>query len=219
MNLPRLRSRRAPAAIGILLAAVGVGVLLVGGYLAPRPASAPIPTSSGRPAVLVPPASDSSASAKSGASGLPSVAPSPSPVVASRLTVPDLGINLAVYEGDGSTATLGKAAHYPGTSWPGGGTLIYLYAHARDGMFIALWKAQLGQHILLSLVDGSTATYSISKIDPIVQWNDTSVLLPTDTELLRLQTCTSYGPTAPRFIVEAVPVASSSSSAGASPAP
>ena len=45
---------------------------------------------------------------------------------------------------------MGKAAHFPGTGWPGGGTNIYIYGHAQDGMFIALWDARKG--------DGSSST-------------------------------------------------------------
>ena len=126
-------------------------------------------------------------------------------VVATALRVPALGIDLPIYEGDGTNATIGKAAHYPGTAWPGGGTLIYIYAHARDGMFIALWDARPGELIILDLANGSSADYIVTRIDPNVAWNDMSVLRPTSTEILRLQTCTGNGLTVPRYIVEAVP--------------
>ena len=128
--------------------------------------------------------------------------------VATRIVIPELGIDLPIYEGDGYTAELGKAAHYPTTSWPGSGSLIYLYAHARDENFVALWDASLGDIVELELDDGSTARYEVRRIVPDVRWNDLSWLEPTPREVLRLQTCNSYEETAPRFIVEALPAES-----------
>jgi LPXTG-site transpeptidase (sortase) family protein len=126
-------------------------------------------------------------------------------IVANRIVISRLGIDLRVVEGDGVDAPIGKVAHYPGTSWPGGGSNIYLYAHARDGMFINLWNARIGDEIILTLVDGSQRRYLVSQILPKVPWNDMSVLAATPTEQLTLQTCTSYQETAPRFLVIAVP--------------
>ena len=71
-------------------------------------------------------------------------------------------------------------------------------AFPRDGA----WSASV------SLADGGTACFEIDRIDPATAWNDLSVLLPTDHERLTLQTSTSYTPTAPRFLVVALPCAS-----------
>ncbi len=125
--------------------------------------------------------------------------------MARRIAIPRLSIDLPVVRGDGVDAPLGKAAHYPDTGWPHGGTNIYLYAHARDGMFINLWKAKVGDEIDLTLVDGSTAVYTVSEVLPKVPWDALSYLDPTPTEQLTLQTCTSYEETAPRFLVIAKP--------------
>jgi len=135
----------------------------------------------------------------------PAPTESPHAVVANRIVVPRLGIDMRIVEGDGVDAPLGRAAHFPGSSWPGGGSNIYLYGHARDGMFIKLWDAHLGDEVVLTLVDGSQRRYVVSEILPKVTWDDMSVLQPTPTEQLSLQTCTSYQPTAPRFLVIAVP--------------
>ena len=116
-----------------------------------------------------------------------------------------LGISLPVVRGDGVDAPLGKAAHYPTTAWPGGGTNIYLYAHARDGMFIKLWDAKIGDRVELKLVDGTSKFYVVNKILPKVKWNALEYLDPTPTEQLTLQTCNSYQYTAPRFLVIAIP--------------
>ena len=137
--------------------------------------------------------------------GSPTAAASTYAIVANRIVISRLGIDLKVIEGDGLDAPLGKVAHFPGTAWPGGGSNIYLYAHARDGMFINLWNARIGDEIVLTLVDGSQRPYVVSRILPKVTWNDMSVLAATPTEELTLQTCTSYQYTAPRFLVIAVP--------------
>jgi len=128
--------------------------------------------------------------------------------VAVRIEVPRLGIDLPIVEGDGVSAPETGVAHYPGTAWPGAGSNTYLYAHAREGLFLSLWEAVEGDRILLTLADGGTACFEIDRIDPATAWNDLSVLLPTDHERLTLQTSTSYTPTAPRFLVVALPCAS-----------
>ena len=124
---------------------------------------------------------------------------------ATRIRIDRLGIDLAIIEGDGIDAPIGKAAHYPGSAWPDGGSNIYIYGHARERMFISLWKARNGDEIELGLVDGTTRTYVVTKVLPKVRWNAVEYLEPTATEQLTLQTSTSYQPTAPRFIVIAVP--------------
>jgi LPXTG-site transpeptidase (sortase) family protein len=124
---------------------------------------------------------------------------------ANRITIARLGIDLAIIEGDGIDAPIGKAAHYPSSGWPGGGTNIYIYGHARAGMFIRLWDARVGDTVQLGLVDGTTRSYVVTKVLPAVPWDAVQYLEPTPTEQLTLQTCTSYSATAPRFVVIAVP--------------
>jgi len=124
---------------------------------------------------------------------------------ADRIQVPSVKIDLPVVQGDGVDAPLGKATHYPGTGWPGGGTNIYLYGHARDGMFIGLWNVKVGAQVIVHLVDGTQRLYEVTSVLPRVPWNALQYVDPTPTEQLTLQTCTSYQNTAPRFIVIAVP--------------
>ena len=140
----------------------------------------------------------------------PSVSPPGSPAVgagirANRIKIATLGIDLAVVEGDGVDTPIGKVAHYPGSAWPGGGSNIYIYGHARVGMFLPLWQIHVGDTVELDLVDGTSRTYVVTKILPKVPYDAVSYLAPTPTEQLTLQTCTSYYPTAPRFVVIAVP--------------
>lgn len=126
-------------------------------------------------------------------------------IEAVRIRIDRLGIDLPIVEGDGVTAPDREAAHFPGTAWPDGGSNTYIYGHARDGLFLPLWDAQVGDEVVLTLVDGSSRCYVIDEIRPRTPWNDISVLLPTEEERLTLQTSTSYTPTAPRFVVIAHP--------------
>jgi LPXTG-site transpeptidase (sortase) family protein len=140
----------------------------------------------------------------------PSVSPAVSPAVgpgvrANRIKIVRLGIDLAVVAGDGVDTPIGKVAHYPGSAWPGGGSNIYIYGHARAGMFLPLWQIQIGDTVEMDLVDGTSRTYVVTKILPKVAYDAVRYLAPTPTEQLTLQTCTSYYATAPRFIVIAVP--------------
>ncbi len=126
--------------------------------------------------------------------------------VARRIKLVRLGISLQVVEGDGIDAPLGKAAHYPDTGWPGGGVNVFIYAHAQNGMFLPLWDAKLGDEVQLDLVTGTTVRYTVTKIMPDVAWNQLDLAKPTPGEKLTLETCTSYGVTAPRFVVIAEPI-------------
>ena len=126
-------------------------------------------------------------------------------VRATRIRIERLGIDQKIIEGDGIDAPIGKAAHFPGSGWPGGGTNIYIYGHAREGMFIKLWDARKGDTVVLDLADGTQRTYVVTKVLPKVAWDALQYLDPTPTEQLTLQTSTSYYATAPRFVVIAVP--------------
>jgi LPXTG-site transpeptidase (sortase) family protein len=127
------------------------------------------------------------------------------PILATRITIHRLAIDLPAVEGDGVDAPLDKAAHFPGSGWPGGGTNIYLYAHARTGMFLSLWDARDGDLVVLTLADGTDRTYVVDTVLPRVPWDAVRYLAPTRTEQLTLQTSTSYTATAPRFLVIAHP--------------
>lgn len=211
------------------LAALAILLVIAGGCGSASPTPAPIPPPTESPALgpsftpSAPPSiapSESPASDQSPSAGPGAQSPPAGPgVVATRIAIPALGIDMPIYQGDGVTAKLGKVAHYPTSAWPRAGSLIYLYAHAREGNFLALWKAKVGEQVRLRLADGSSATYVIFRIDTKVRWNDLSWLDPTPTEVLRLQTCNSYQETAPRFIVEARPIVPASPTPGSTVAP
>ncbi len=212
-------SRRAAVSVVVIVLAIGAGLALgLGGGLG-GPASSVSPGPSGGlpgftdlPLVTVPPASPGAATPTPAATGQGSGGPQASEaptaeagIPAERIRIARLDIDLAIIEGDGIDAPIGKAAHYPGSAWPGGGSNIYIYGHARKGMFITLWDARVGDRIELDLVDGTTRTYVVAKILPKVPWDAVEHLAPTPTEQLTVQTSTSYYPTAPRFIAIAFP--------------
>lgn len=206
--------RRAGIAGLVVLAVALAWVIATGGGSTPDAATATAspavgaasaPAFSDLPLVAVSPIATPVSTAAATSPSLSPEPSAPSEVRAKRIRIDRVGIDLAIVEGDGVDTPIGKAAHYPGTAWPDGGSNIYLYGHARVGMFIALWKTHVGDTVELDLADGSTRTYVVTKILPKVRWDAMEYLDPTGTEQLTLQTCTSNYPTAPRFIVIAVP--------------
>ncbi len=167
----------------------------------PPTATAAAPTSAATVAPTV-----GSASASPSADSSTTATPAKSTGIrANRIRIARLDIDLKIIEGDGIDAPIGKAAHYPGSAWPDGGSNIYIYGHARVGMFLNLWDARVGDVVELDLVDGTTRTYVVDKVLPKVPWDAVKYVKPTATEQLTLQTSTSYHPTSPRFIVIAHP--------------
>jgi LPXTG-site transpeptidase (sortase) family protein len=141
-----------------------------------------------------------------GGSPASSLVPTDGPGIrANRIQIARLGIDLAIVEGDGIDAPLTKAAHYPGTGWPDGGTNIYIYGHARTGLFLTLWNARVGDRVDLTLVDGTKRTFVVDQVLPKVPMDATGYLQPTATEQLTLQTSTGPDENDPRFVVIAHP--------------
>ena len=194
-------------------AAPGTGPVATLGNTTPATAPSARPEFSDLPLVTVAPTATlplDTGSPTSSATSSATAPPSPAPTVgvgirADRITIARLGIDLAIIEGDGIDAPIGKAAHYPGSAWPRAGSNIYIYGHAREGMFINLWQTRVGDTIELDLVDGTSRAYVVTKVLPRVPYDAVQYVRPTATEQLTVQTSTSYYPTAPRFIVIAVP--------------
>lgn len=204
------RGRRSLVAVGVIsiivIVAAGLSIALGGGGAGPSGSPSQPADTSGLPLVSVGPTPDGSLPPVVTASPAPSPSLTPGPGIrAERIQIERLGIDLPIVEGDGIDAPLGKAAHYPGTGWPDAGTNIYLYGHARTGMFLALWDVAVGDQVVLTLVDGTPRTYVVGEVIPEVPWNALTYLDPTPTEQLTLQTSTSYQATSPRFIAIAYP--------------
>ena len=117
------------------------------------------------------------------------------------IRVDRLGIDIPVIEGDGFRVPDGYASHYPETAWPGEGGNSFIYAHAREGQFLELWRARIGDSVEVDQADGSVAAYEVTTIHPLVAYDDFDLLEPTDKAVLTLQTCLTYEETAPRFVV------------------
>jgi sortase (surface protein transpeptidase) len=150
--------------------------------------------------------------------GSPSTDPMPDTSVQGlRIAIPRLGIDLPLDVGDigrdvprpgfaGATPE-GVALLFPGSTMPGRGGNSYIYAHARVGMFLALWGARIDDVVTLSRADGAPVrTYRIALVVPRVDPDDTQWLEAGGRERLTLQTSTGPRPTDPRFIAVAYPV-------------
>lgn len=192
-------NRWLPAASVIALCA---GLILIIGV---RPAA---------PAPVLPPAvaaMSSSPSPSPAATTATTATPAPPIPDGYRIKIPRLAIDLPITEGDLERDAVRHetpdnfALHFPGTALPGERGNIYVYAHARRGMFLTLWSAQQGDEVLIVTPDARELRYVISEVHPRVEPTDLSWLAPTSSERLTLQTSTGPNPGDVRFVVIAVP--------------
>jgi len=127
-----------------------------------------------------------------------------------RIRLPQLGIDLPIVQGDGSSVPYYRAAHYPTTAWPGSGSRSFLYAHDQYGppvMFGPLGAAnRTGVDVYVDRPGQAELHYVIRQYYPAVPYTDLSWLQPTNHEELVLMTCTSWVATDPRVIAVAEPV-------------
>lgn len=177
-------------------------------------ASAALLVVDGSSAALSPPAASAAPAAAPIPSATALVATStPGPIPPGyRVKVPCLAIDLPIAEGvisrdiEQQQTPEGYAFHLPGTSIPGQPGNTYLYAHARVGMFLALWNAQVGDEVLITTPDGATLHYVVGEVMAAVPPDDVAVAQQTPDERLTLQTSTGPVPRNPRFVVIARPV-------------
>ncbi len=141
-----IRTRVLPA----LLTALGVTILSAGllNYAvpvgaepgpstSPLPSAAVVPTPS--PRLTLPPIGTARPSPETPA---PSATLPPADRVVTRVRVARLDIDLAVVRGNDGYPYCGVAMYLPILSQPGFGGATYLYAHARDGMFLPLLRTK-----------------------------------------------------------------------------
>jgi len=144
------------------------------------------------------------------------IASRPLGIEGARIQIDRLGIDLPLVWGDmardvprddypGETPTR-VALVFPGSALPGTGGNLYVYAHARAGMFLPLWNARIGDEVVLRWPDGAVRSYSVDRIVPRVDPADTRWLDPSGPERLTLQTSTGPRASDPRFLVIALPV-------------
>jgi LPXTG-site transpeptidase (sortase) family protein len=127
------------------------------------------------------------------------------PIRADKVVASRVNISLPIKNGViGGTVYERIAYHYPGTSWPGGDSNTYLYAHARTGSFLNLKYMKVGDVVRLHLVTGGWVKYKVTLVKRVA-WNDGRWTLLTSTERLTLQTCTGNTKYADRLVVVAKP--------------
>ena len=144
-----LRTRVLPA----VLTALGVTILSAGllTYTVPvasgpsqEPTVSPGPSVAGAPTptplITLPPIGTPKASQSPPPQ--PSTTPPPADRVATRVRIRELGIDLAVIKGNSGYPYCNVAMYLPQLSQPGFGKATYLYAHAREGMFLPLLETR-----------------------------------------------------------------------------
>jgi hypothetical protein len=213
-----LRERLVPA----VLTALGVGLL--GAGLLQYDAAAHVGPSGSQVAVLPTPALIIPSLPP--INGSPPPKPRPSAVskrVVTRVVIDQLAIDLPVIAQPNPTYPSCNVAMYfqaTGLGQPGSGRSIYLYAHARDGMFGPLYERVIldrdgGPNSLKGMLvdvytsDDQRYVYKITAIRPNVK-TDSHFLddpLAVKTETLWLQTSTGPDSSYPKLQVVAVPVA------------
>jgi LPXTG-site transpeptidase (sortase) family protein len=199
----------------LAIAASALFVVVAFSGLIPRTEQHAIPESlaAGTAASAAPSATDAPIVVASAAPSTPAPTETVGGPIASgyRITIPRLGIDLPIAEGDvirdiEEQHTLeGYAFHLPGTATPGQNGNTYLYAHARTGMFLSLWNARAGDEVFVRAPDGQVFVYVVRDILAKVVPTDVSSTWPTATERLTLQTSTGPLPADPRFVVFAFP--------------
>jgi hypothetical protein len=172
----QIRTRVVPA----LLTAFGVTILSAGlltysvpvqaepGTPSPDPSIADLATPS--PLITLPPVGT--------ATPVPTASPTPTPPadrVATRVRVTKLGIDLPVVKGNAGYPYCNVAMYLAALSQPGFGKATYLYAHAREGMFLPLLrtkaKGQRGQIVEVWTSDDMLFRYKITEVYRHVPYN------------------------------------------------
>ncbi len=195
---------------GLSVLALCLGLVLIVGVRPATPVVAPSPST-----VVAVTATPLPSPTALGPSASPSASPTATPTPAIppgyRVKIPRLAIDLPIAEGDIERDTVRQetpdnfAFHFPGTAIPGDRGNSYIYAHARRGMFLALWSAREGDEVVIVTPDGRDLRYVVREVHPRVEPTDVTWAAPTTTERLTLQTSTGPNPGDPRFVVIALP--------------
>jgi len=180
--------------------ALCLGLVLIVGSRPAAPAAVLPPAI----AAVTPPSAPSATSA-------PIATPVPAIPPGYRIKVPRLAIDLPLAEGDMDRDAVRQqtpenfAFHLPGSALPGDSGNAYFYAHARAGMFLALWNARDGDEVVITTPDARELHYVVSEVHPRVDPTDVSWAGPTSGARLTLQTSTGPNSGDPRFVVIALP--------------
>jgi len=149
-------------ALGFTL--VTAGMFTYASPVEPGPVVAEAPTvvslATPAPAATVPPL-DSVDGSFVPSTPLPAALPAgwptdPSDRIATRVVIVDLRIDLPIIAGSDAYPACGVALYYPTLGQPGGRRAVYVYAHARTGMFLPILdasKVRNGARMLGMIVD------------------------------------------------------------------
>jgi len=165
----QLRTRVLPA----VLTAFGVTILSAGLLTYSVPVQAELPTASADPTtdglatptplITLPPIGDRTPEPTPSATP-----PPPADRVATRVRIAGLDIDLPIIKPNTGYPYCNVAMYLEELSQPGFGKATYLYAHAREGMFLPLLqtkaKAQRGQTVQVWTSDDLVFTYVISEV-------------------------------------------------------
>ncbi len=214
-SIDAFRLRILPA----VLIGLGVAIVTFGLVTLPEVAARPAPSRSGAAVAAAPsPAPLASPSPSAVGSAVPSPTPSTDPAatrVATRVAVPALGIDLPVVAQPGGPATYpacGVAMYIEQLGQPGQARATYLYAHAREGMFLSLLSqseiddgaGMLGMLVQVWTSDDQLFLYEIREVRRHATDLDDAVAAERDQLWLQ----TSEGPrgTVPKLQVVAEPL-------------
>jgi hypothetical protein len=173
----QIRTRLVPA----LLTAFGVTILSAGllTYTVPVQADPATPGPEPSTAVVPTPSALLTLPPIGTATPVPSASPTPTPPadrVATRVRVKGLGIDLPVVKGNAGYPYCNVAMYLSVLSQPGFGKATYLYAHAREGMFLPLLRTkargQRGQTVEVWTSDDMVFRYEISEVFRHVAYNE-----------------------------------------------
>jgi hypothetical protein len=216
-----VRQRLIPAvltALGVTLLAVGLLDLGSPALAGPEASRAPAPSSTAAPIGYRPP---SLPPIEVASQPPPSPTPTPDPHrVATRVVVEALDIDLAIVKSPSGYPWCNVAMYLDNAllGQPGSGRSVYLYAHARDGMFGPLYervtlgrnggaKSLIGMVVQVFTSDDHVYEYQVTRVYPRVP-ADTHFLdraYAVTSETLWLQTSTGHGGSLPKLQVVAKP--------------
>jgi hypothetical protein len=216
-----VRQRLIPAvltALGVTFLAVGLLDLGSPALAGPEASRAPAPSSTAAPIGYRPP---SLPPIQVASQPPPSPTPTPDPHrVATRVVVEALDIDLAIVKSPSGYPWCNVAMYLDNAllGQPGSGRSVYLYAHARDGMFGPLYervtlgrnggaKSLIGMVVQVFTSDDHVYEYQVTRVYPRVP-ADTHFLdraYAVTSETLWLQTSTGHGGSLPKLQVVAKP--------------
>ncbi|HET7030068.1 MAG TPA: sortase [Candidatus Limnocylindrales bacterium] len=216
-----VRERVIPAvltAAGVTLLAAGLLHYGAPALARPEPSASPASAPTTAPIGFVPPSLPPLLQAS-----LPPPTPAPTPDphrVATRVVIEALDIDLAIVPQPSGYPWCNVAMYLKDTrlGQPGSGKSVYLYAHARDGMFGPLYeRVTLGRHggaksltgmvVAVYTSDDHLYEYQVTRVYPRVP-ADTHFLdraFAVTSETLWLQTSTGHGGELPKLQVVAKP--------------